>query len=260
MNDLIKVKNSGYSEYEELLFERDKVKKEASEYNLEFLREFGDTITEIFRLKIECISKKKSISFIQARVNKGEDVDSAELEDYLATEMAEYQEKLSQLIDDNVRANSGDFISPRTAEKIKKLYHKLAKMIHPDINPKTDEVEALKNIWQMIKAAYTNNNLDELEEAEVLLNHALNELGMGSEEIEIPDIEDKIQKLKDEIFRIKTENPYSYRYILEDPEALETKKTELAAELKEYQEYSASLDAILEELMSNGVKFTWLMN
>lgn len=55
MADIIKVKNTAYSKYEEVLLRRDNLRKEAEHYHMEYLRVFGDLITEDFEKKIECI-------------------------------------------------------------------------------------------------------------------------------------------------------------------------------------------------------------
>ena len=60
--EIIKVKNAALSKYEELLLRRDNLRKQAENYNLAYIREFGDLIEEEFRIKIECIRKKKEIA------------------------------------------------------------------------------------------------------------------------------------------------------------------------------------------------------
>ena len=99
-------------------------------------------------------------------VNRGKPVDQAELQNYLSQEMKEYNRKLSEMIQENEIAHSGEIISEETAVKIKKLYYRLAKQIHPDMNPKTNEIPELKELWQRIVVSYRANDLEELEEAE----------------------------------------------------------------------------------------------
>ena len=55
MADIIKVKNTAYSKYEEVLLRRDNLRKEAEHYHMEYIRVFGDLITDAFEKKIECI-------------------------------------------------------------------------------------------------------------------------------------------------------------------------------------------------------------
>ena len=62
MESVVKVKNVGYAKYEEVLLRRDNLRKDAESFHLEYIRVFGDLITESFRLKVECIRKKKMIT------------------------------------------------------------------------------------------------------------------------------------------------------------------------------------------------------
>ena len=67
-------------------------------------------------------------------------------------------------------------------------------------------------------------------------------------EIEIPDIDEKIEELEAEIMQIKSVNPYQYKYLLMDPDAVEQKKEALRKELKDFEEYSQQLQQMLDEL------------
>ena len=125
-------------------------------------------------------------------VNRGKPVDQAELQNYLSQEMKEYNRKLSEMIQENEIAHSGEIISEETAAKIKKLYYRLAKQIHPDMNPKTNEIPELKELWQRIVVSYRANDLEELEEAEILVNKFLADHHLDGNEIKIQDIDTKI--------------------------------------------------------------------
>ena len=260
MDELIIVKNEGYAEYEELLLKRDNVRKEAGLYEKAYIAKFGDMIVAIFEKKIECIKKKKSISYIQAKINRGESIDTDALEKYIQEQTAEYNEKLLDMIRENEEAQSGKTLTEKTIKMIKRLYHKLAKLIHPDINPITNEDERLKNLWNMVVVSYNHNNLDELEEAEILINHVLEEMQLDIMEIEIPDIDKKIARVKEEIYQIMENNPYQYKYLLENPDAVSEREKELDEEYKNYCNYEKELDEILNRLTESGAKFVWKMN
>ena len=106
MDEIIKSTDNRYSEYETLLFLRDKLRKEAYAWKNRYLAEFGNLITAVFEQKIACIKKKKTISFCQMAVNRGKPVDQAELQNYLSQEMKEYNRKLSEMIQENEIAHS----------------------------------------------------------------------------------------------------------------------------------------------------------
>ena len=260
MEDIIKVKNSSYGRYEELLIRRDNLKKEAFILQRQYVAEFGDLIIEVFEKKLECIKKKKTIEFCQRKLNYGKSIDQDELQAYLDEEMKEFQIRLNDMIKDTESAKKREKVSEIDLIKIKKIYHKLVKLIHPDINPLTSENEALYDLWQRIQIAYNCNDLKEMEELEVRVTTTLEQLGVGNLEIEIPNIDDKIAELEKEIVTIMETDPYQYKFILEEPKAVEEKKQSLREELQSYIEYSEQLDNILENLMTDGNSIVWKMS
>lgn len=253
--DLIKSTDSKYEEYENLLLERDQVTKEAGQIWTVYLQHFGKLITDNYEEKLECIKCKKTIAYYQNALNHGGMVDSAAMEKYMEQEMAEYYANLRRMLKDNENANNAGTSTPYEVARAKTLYRRLAKLIHPDINPETDHSEVLQELWQRILIAYHHNDVKELSELEVLVRKALKELGTEEVKVDIPDIEEKIEALRAEIEGIKQTEPYSLRYLIEDEEAAEKKKAELREELETYQKYRKELnEVILQMLQSGGLK------
>ena len=69
------------------------------------------------------------------------------------------------------------------------------------------------------------------------------ELGVGEIRVEIPDIESRIGELEEEIDEIRTTEPYIYRDLLENDEAVARKMSELEEELAKYRRYRGELEA-----------------
>ena len=260
MDELIKIRNTAYARYEELLLRRDALQKEAFQYDRAYVREFGDLILDVFRKKLECIRKKKTIEYFQAAANHGRNVDQEALQEYLRTELAAFQSRLDGMIEDAEDAKNAQIISEVDLLTIKRIYHKLVKLIHPDINPRTLETPELNELWQRVQIAYKCNDKKGMQELELLVNNALEQLGLGALELDIPNLEDRIAELTEEIITIRETDPYAYRYLLEDPAKVEAKKTALREELVSYEEYSSQLEEILQSLMAKGVTLTWQMN
>ena len=253
--DLIKSTDSRYEEYENLLLERDQITKEAGQIWTVYLQLFGKLITDNYEEKLECIKCKKTIAYYQNALNHGGVVDSAAMEKYMEQEMAEYYANLRRMLKENEDANNASTSTPYEVARAKTLYRRLAKLIHPDINPETDHSKELQELWQRILIAYHHNDVKELSELEVLVRKVLKELGSEDVKVDIPDIEEKIEALKSEIEGIKQTEPYSLRYLVEDAEAAEKKKTELREELKTYQKYHKELnEVILKMLQTGGLK------
>ena len=253
--DLIKSTDSRYEEYENLLLERDQITKEAGQIWTVYLQLFGKLITDNYEEKLECIKCKKTIAYYQNALNHGGVVDSAAMEKYMEQEMAEYYANLRRMLKENEDANNAGTSTPYEVARAKTLYRRLAKLIHPDINPETDHSKELQELWQRILIAYHHNDVKELSELEVLVRKVLKELGSEDVKVDIPDVEEKIEALKSEIEGIKQTEPYCLRYLVEDEEAAEKKKTELREELETYQKYHKELnEVILKMLQTGGLK------
>ena len=125
------------------------------------------------------------------------------------------------------------------------------------MNPLTEQNEKLMELWHRNVTAYQCNDLKEIEEIEVLVDKALNDLGSGKTEIIIPDIDEKIKKLYDEIETIRTTDPYLYRELLGDPALVQEKNKTLDEELNEYKEYAQKLDQQLKQFIVEGGTFKW---
>ncbi|HPY85255.1 MAG TPA: hypothetical protein PLS20_09510 [Ruminococcus flavefaciens] len=89
------------------------------------------------------------------------------------------------------------------------------------------------------------------------MDKAFEALGQGQTEITIPDIDFKIERLYEEIEKIKTTDPYLYKNLLEDSASVQEKKNALDEELNEYKEYAKQLDQELKQFIVDGGTFTW---
>ena len=258
--EIIKVRNAEYSRYEELLLERDRLRKEARIYHGLYVKEFGELHLSLFEKQINCIKKKKMIAYYQMAINCGGVIDQAEIDALLAKEMEEYQKKLQQMLEENSAAKEMQEISSVKLLKIKRIYRRLAKQLHPDINPMTAEIPELMELWNAIMTAYNCNNLEDMEALEILVNKALERLNIGCTEIEIPNLAEKIEAVEAEIKKIRETDPYQYKYLLEDPDLVAEKRRELEGQIRNYAEYEKELDSVINEMLKSGVKIIWKIN
>ncbi len=249
--------DSRYNEYENLLMNRDRYRKEADSALRQYIRVFGEQIAAVFKQKIACIERKKMLSYCMIYHNRGESVDMTRVQEQLKRDMVEYQQQLNNMIADNEACKNFKRIPEHYVIKIRQIYRRIARKLHPDLNPLTEQHEELMELWRRNITAYNCNDLKEIEEVEVLVDKALEALGQGKTEITIPDIDLKIEKLYEEINKIRTTDPYLYRELLDDPSLVKEKQQELEDELKEYKEYAAQLDQQLKQFIVEGGTFTW---
>ncbi len=249
--ELVRLTGGDYSRYEELLLKRDEVEKQADHMFMEYTRIFGDITTEIFKLKVECIAIKKSISYIITIKNRGEELDPQKLVEYIEERMAAYQAELDEMIRNNEESKKGVPISAYQEKEIKRVYRKLAKILHPDLSNITEKHPELAELFQRVMIAYKCNNYKEIKELEVLTSKALDDLGEEKFEVVIPNIEEKIEELEDEIQGIMTTEPYTYQEYILDHEKQEAKMREFQEEKETYTKYKEELQKNLKDIQEN---------
>ena len=244
--DIVKSTDTAMERYEAALLRRDNLIKEAEQYHFEYIREFGDLIQRSFELKIECIRKKKEIAFCQKLANQGKKIKRSDLVAFIEKEMEEYRKELKALVEDVKASKESRTLSPLEVKKVKEIYRRMAKLIHPDLHPELAGNEELKVLWERIMIAYTHNQLKELQELEVMVNAFLKNNGIVPSELEIPDLEDKILKVEKEIEKIITTDPYLFKLLLTDPVSRQERKQEYLDEIGSYEKYSAQLSEVLD--------------
>ena len=250
-----------YQEYEELLLRRDQLCKEAGSILTAYTGEFGDMITSNFELKMACIREKKTINYCRRRLNRGLSVDVGTMQTEIEQEMHLYQVQLLEMIRDTEQAKQAKTVDEFRLSRSKKIYRRLAKQIHPDINPETERNETLKELWERVVTAYHKSNVDELEDLEVLVRKTLKELGIEAGSVRIDDIEDRIDRLERQINEILSTEPYTYIEILADEAKKEEYRRSLQAEHDDFEEYLAGLKQALQEMLTeNGCTLVWTVN
>lgn len=231
-----------YDRYEELTLQKDQLQKEAEEYRLQYLYLFGERMTAAFSMQIECIALKKEITlYVQAR-NSGNPITQAEVEAYLKIHMAAYREQLRQMIDEQRSIQPVGTLSPSEEQEIKQIYRRLAKLLHPDISPLTQEFPELEELFRRVIVAYRCDDLKELRKLEVLVRRAMESHGGEPFHIVIPDMAERILELEKEIHDILTHEPYTYKALLQDRDAIRRRQQELEEEIDHYTRYKAQLD------------------
>ena len=263
MNSLVKVvneKDKRIEEYEELLVKRDQLFKEAGSILTAYTKEFGELITANFELKVDCIKKKKTIAYCQKMINRGASIDADAMHEEIENEMFLYYRELQEMVWKNKKAKEAEQVDEYSLSRSKKIYRRLAKLLHPDINKKTVENDSLRDLWTRIAEAYKKSDVDALEDLETLVNKAMDELGENRFEIAYPDIEDRIERVEAQINEILTTEPYTYIDLLCDKEKKAAFLEKLKAEHDEYEKYLEELTKILDDMMHNeGMNLIWKM-
>lgn len=264
INELSVVKESQSSRlsyFEDLLCKRDAYYKEAKSTWLAYNKEFGQKIKDNFQLKVSCIKTKKQIAYCQKQINRGKAVNADNMTEIIEKEMELYYEELREIINQYESGKNSVTVDGDRVWRAKKEYRKLAKKLHPDINKKTMEEPKLRELWNRIQRAYSQSDVEELENLEVLAGRILNDLDGTAFEYAFSDVEERIDRVEAQIKDILISEPYIYKKLLRDDEKKKEKHAELNLEQREFADYLIRLTAELDSILyKGGMSIVWQMN
>ncbi len=247
-----------FDEYESLLLQFDRVQKEAEQSHIAFLRRFGCLLTEYLQEAIEAIRRKKILLRYLDFAKTGQSVDRDELHASIDEEMKEYYDGLRQMRRQIMVYKEAKQFSARETILAGEAYRRIAKNLHPGINPKTECQEELRNLWKRTRTAYRENDVPELRNLELLVRKALRDQENASGCSEIPDLREKIRNLKAEIRKIVNSEPYTYRYLLEDSEKCAKRERDLCDEIAACRQYQDEKTKLINEAFAKGgAAFRW---
>ena len=220
----------------------------------EYMLKLGSIEYKAYKAQCAALRLKRKIELIQAKKNRQEKVIISAIEETLDSEFAEYQKQLNEQIDkmnDALKRSKAEVLSNEDNKKFKKLYRKIVKALHPDINP--DVSEAQVQLFDNAVSAYKNGDLNTLKIiGEMVGNSPLPEqhkdaLTQLNEEKE--RLQNLLKVIRDSIEQIKSKYPYTMKEIIEDEEQTEQKKKELENILSQYNELISIYKAKIEEMI-----------
>ncbi len=256
-------------EYEKLKNEVEKMRIELSMLYLErdellfvicvnietaYLLEFGSLEYNVYKAECAVLRLKRKIDLFQAKINRQEKIVLSEIENLLDEEFKEYQEKLNEQmekINDALRRSKAKFLTDEENEELKRLYRKIVKVLHPDINPNItkEEFKLLQNAIEAYKIGDLKalRIISELIDKDLMLNQ--------DRDLSYTLIKDKerleafIKEMKEIIAEIKTNYPYNVKEIIENPSKLNQRKQELKETLEYYNELISIYKDRIEKML-----------
>lgn len=205
-----------------LLLERDELQFViCKNIETEYMLKLGSIEYKAYEAQCAALRLKRKIELIQAKKNRQEKVTISAIEETLDTEFAEYQKQLDEQINkmnDALKRSKAEVLSDEDNKKLKKLYRKIVKTLHPDINPNVSEAQV--NLFDNAVQAYKNGDLNTLKIiGEMVGNSPLPEqhkdaLTQLNEEKE--RLQNLLKTIRDSIEQIKSEYPYTMKEIIED--------------------------------------------
>lgn len=238
-----------------LLLERDELQFViCKNIETEYMLKLGSIEYRAYEAQCLSLRLKRKIELIQAKKNRQEKVIISAIEETLDTEFAEYQKQLDEQINkmnDALKRSKAEVLTDEENKELKKLYRKIVKALHPDINPDVSETQV--NLFDNAVQAYKNGDLNTLKIiGEMVGNSPLPEqhkdaLTQLNEEKE--RLQNLLKVIRDSIEQIKSKYPFTMKEIIEDEEQTEQKKKELENILSQYNELISICKAKIEEMI-----------
>lgn len=238
-----------------LLLERDELQFViCKNIETEYMLKLGSIEYKAYEAQCAALRLKRKIELIQAKKNRQEKVIVSAIEETLDSEFAEYQKQLNEQIDkmnDALKRSKAEVLSDEDNKKLKKLYRKIVKALHPDINPDVSETKV--DLFDNAVQAYKNGDLNTLRIIGEMVGisplpeqhkDALTQLNKEKERLQ-----NLLKAIRDSIEQIKSEYPYTMKEIIEDEEQTEQKKKELENILSQYNELISIYKAKIEEMI-----------
>lgn len=238
-----------------LLLERDELQFViCKNIEMEYMMELGGLEYKAYEAQCTVLRLKRKIELIQAKRNRQEKILLYVIEEMLDDEFAEYQRHLNEQIskmNDALERRKAKKLSDEENREIKKLYRKVVKVLHPDINP--DASEAQIRLFDNAVSAYKNGDLNALRIIHGMVGndtvpeqHENVMTQLAKEQKRLQDVMKSIQEETDEI---KSDYPYTMKELLEDEEKRKQQKQELESILAQYNELISIYEAKIKEML-----------
>ena len=215
-----------------LMLERDELRFViCKNIETEYMLKLGSLEYKAYEAQCAALRLKRKIELIQARKNRQEVINLTVIDKTLDEEFLEYEKKLNEQVEkmnEALEHSKGEYLSEEDNKELKKLYRKIVKVLHPDINPEVTaaQIKMLDNAMN----AYKNGDLKSLRIIDEMVgDHKLPEkhqdaLTQLKEEKE--RLDKMVATIQECITKIKSDYPYNVKDILEDEKKVEQKKAE----------------------------------
>lgn len=210
---------------------------------------------EMLHAELSCRRAKRRLSLARACANEGRPIEKSALEQQLDEELAAWIQRVGEASRDQYahleRATNGQRLSVAEERRLKSIYRKLVKRLHPDLH--ADEESA--RLFKIAVQAYKTGDLVTLNALEISTRHLddvddlagldAQQLAVALElaQIELGVIQDKLAKLKeDPVFELER--------LMSSSEWVSRRVSELKGKIQAFNEARAEYDARYQELVA----------
>ncbi len=186
-----------------------------------YLLKVGKLKLELLEVRIEVYRLKRKMELIQSCINRQSEIVPEAIDILLEKEIQGQRKKLeeeSKKIEEALKFIGLPKMNSDEAIELRKIYYKLAHVLHPDLNPAQNET--MKMLWLKVSECYRQGDLNQMKLLEVL---ALHETKLDSTPSALEELKkrndlfsSRITHLMKEIEHTKTNFPFTYSELLKD--------------------------------------------
>lgn len=238
-----------------LVLERDELRLViCKNIEMAYMLELGSLEYKVFEAQCAFMRLKRKAELIQAKKNKQEKIVISQIEYTLDVEFEEYQRKLDEQIDEMNQAierSSFNVLSTEEAVELKKLYRRVIKILHPDLNPSITQAQL--ELFNKAVNAYDAGDLNTLRIIDEMISEPILSDNYIDEMTRLADEKERLigllKTVKESIENIKNEFPYTVKELLNDPTKIAERKIELKSIIHQYKELIDAYNARIEEML-----------
>lgn len=249
------------AELAQLVFEHDQLRCVIGpNLEAEYLLKVGRCEYELLCTQLEVRRLRRTVSLLQAAINRNEAISVPEVEARLAVEYAAWEAQVQEMAAQLqvAVAHRANLMGEKESAELHRLYRSLARRLHPDVNPAAGAHE--RRLWQWAKDAYAAGNLHDLRLLDALVGPGAGETLPPVEGVSIlaqwrrrqQQLAAHVAAARGRNAALQAEFPFNLRGLLDDPAWVAEQRTRLLAELQaahaaqvQYQQIVASLWAQL---------------
>jgi gas vesicle protein len=220
---------------------------------LDYQLKIGKKQYELIMVRIEALRLKRKVEILQSAINRQVKCSIGVVEAQLDFEFEKWSREAMEFYKDLKFAEAYTGLEKMTSGDViemKKIYRKLAKKFHPDLNP--DWQEEARHFWQRIVEAYGNNDLKELKILELLSRDFEKEekvlFTMKLLKKDCESLKEKIKEMINDIAHVKKRFPFNIEEKLQDDGWVEEQNRLIEDQVSEWQESKKIFETRVEEL------------
>ena len=146
MEHKIRKQEDLYKRYVRLLLEKEKIVKTNFQVQQRFIELFGDLRLEMLKVEIEIAKIKKEMEYLVRKKNRNESYDLEEMDDFVNQALEGMKAQYERMKEEQAQLKNKKMLSQEEVKEVKRLYRRLVKLVHPDLNPhQTKEQKELRS-------------------------------------------------------------------------------------------------------------------